>query len=516
MTWTLRALAVAGCLMAPPVQAQPVERLSLAQLSGELAKGRISSMSATRAYLVRIARINPRLHAVIAINPDALAEAKAADRRRAAGRTLGPLDGIPTLVKDNIETRDALPTTAGSLALRDNLTRRDAPVVARLRAGGAVILGKANLSEWANMRSSSAISGWSAVGGQTRNPYVLDRSACGSSSGSGAGVAAGLAAGALGTETDGSVVCPAAMNGLAGLKPTLGLVSRTHVVPISHNQDTPGPMARGVRDVAMLLTAMAGSDPADPATRDADAHRMDYAAALDAASLRGVRIAVLRPVMPAGLAARYDAALAVLRARGAVLVEAEMPHTDGLDAAEQKVLLTDLKADLNAYLATTPPAVRTRNLADLIAFNLAHAGAEMPWFAQEHFVAAEKTAGTDDPQYLAARAASLRLAGAEGLDKVLAAADASLIVQPTIGPAWPIDTVYGDQYSGPSANQLPAVAGYPHLTVPMGQVRGLPVGLSFIARPWAEGALLGAGYVYEQAAHMGAAPAFRPSLDAIH
>jgi len=527
MKFLLRTTAAFCCLIAPLSQAHArkplaIEGMSLAQLSDALAQGRIGSVSATQAYLARIARLNlrgPALHAVIALNPDALAEARAADRRRANGKRLGPLDGVPILIKDNIETRDAMPTTAGSLALKNNITHRDAPVIALLRGAGAVILGKANLSEWANMRSPAAMSGWSAVGGQTRNPYVLDRSPCGSSSGSAAGVAAGFAAGALGTETDGSVVCPASMNALVGLKPTLGLVSRTHVVPISHSQDTPGPIAPGVRDVAMLLSAMIGSDPADPATHDADAHRADYAAGLNAASLQGVRIAVLRPAMPAELAERYDAALAVLRARGAVLIEAPLPHLDGLDAAEQKVLLTDLKADLNAYLATTPSAVKTRTLADLIAFNDAHKTTEMPYFAQEHFLSAQKTTGLADPDYLAARATSLRLAGAEGLDAVLSKANASLIVEPTIGPAWPIDTVYGDQYSGPSSNQLPAIAGYPNLTVPMGLVRELPVGLSFIGRPYTEAALLGAGYVYEQARgdrqNTRRKPKFKPSVDAI-
>ena len=513
-------IALVGLLIVPlrPATAQslpPVEGVSLTDLSSELAHGSVTSEAITHAYLDRLARLDrrgPEIRAVIAVNPDALDEARAADRRRASGQRLGPLDGIPILVKDNIETRDPIATTAGSLALKDNVTGRDAPVVAELRKAGVVILGKANLSEWADMRSPAAPSGWSAVGGQARNHYVLDRSPCGSSSGSGAGVAASFAAAALGTETDGSVICPSSMNGLVGLKPTLGLISRTHVVPISHNQDTPGPIARNVRDLALLLSAMIASDPADPAARDADAHRADYTAGLDQASLRGVRIAVLRPTMPPDLAARFDAALAVLKARGAVLVEAPKPATTGIDDAELKVLLTDLKADMNAYLATTPPAVQSRTLADLIAFNEAHKDAEMAFFGQEHFTAAEKTAGLADPAYVAARATALRLARAEGIDAILEHANAAMIVEPGFGPAWLIDPIYGDQYSGPAASQLPAIAGYPILTVPMGLVKGLPVGLAFVGRAYSEGKLLGAGYVFEQAQHQTTAPTYAPTV----
>ncbi|MBX9883229.1 MAG: amidase [Sphingomonas sp.] len=510
----MKAIALAALLIAAPAAAQQVEEVSIDALRAQLAKG-ASSEAITRAYLARIAamdRKGPSLRAVIATNPQAIAQAQAADARRKAGKSLGPLDGIPLLIKDNIETADPLPTTAGSLALKDNLTNRDAPVVARLRAAGAVILGKTNLSEWANIRSTNSISGWSAVGGQVRNPYALDRSACGSSSGSGAAVAASFAAAALGTETDGSVVCPSAMNGLVGLKPTLGLVSRTHVVPISHSQDTPGPMARSVKDAALLFSAMVGSDPADAATKDADAHRADYAAGLAAASLRGVTVAVYRPEGLAGpLKERFDAALGVLKAQGATLVEVERPKLDGLGEAEFSVLKSELKADLNAYLATTPAAVKTRTLADVIAFDKAQAAAEMPFFNQEIFDQAEATPGLDD-EYRGARAKSARLAR-EGLDTMLAKAGATILVTPTYGPAWPIDPIYGDQYSGPSASELPAVSGYPHLTVPMGLARGLPVGLSFIGKPYSEAALLGAGHVYEQAAKARVAPRYLPSAD---
>lgn len=512
------AIVALGAAAAAHAQTASVEEKSIDQLHAEIAQG-TTSEAITRAYLARIAamdRTGPTLRAVIAINPDAIAQAKAADARRAAGRSLGPLDGIPILIKDNIETKDPVATTAGSLALKDNVTHRDAPVVAGLRAAGAVILGKTNLSEWANIRSTRAMSGWSAVGGLVRNPYAFDRTACGSSSGTGAGVAASFAAAGIGTETDGSVVCPSSVNGLVGLKPTLGLVSRTHVVPISHSQDTPGPMARSVRDVALLLDAMTRSDPADPATLRRPQYRAappPYAEALAKASLKGVRIAVLRPDMTPDLATVYDKALGVLKAAGAVLVDVKEPKLDGLGDAEQTVLMTELKADLNAYLATTPPSVTTRTLADVIAFDEAHKAAEMPYFGQELFLTAEQTKGLDDPAYKAARATSLDLAGRQGIDAMLKAANATLIVEPTYGPAWLSDPVYGDQYGGPSASTLPAVSGDPNLTVPMGLVDGLPAGLSFIGPAWSEQRLLDAGYVYEQASHARVPPRYLPTVE---
>jgi amidase len=505
--------------IAAPLAAQTapkVEEASIGDLQTIMAKGEASSEAITQAYLARIAamdRQGPKLRAIIATNPDALAQAKAADARRKAGKSLGPLDGVPVLVKDNIETKDPLATTAGSLALKDNVTGRDAPVIAELRKNGAVILGKTNLSEWANIRSSNSISGWSAIGGQVRNPYALDRTPCGSSSGTGAAIAASFAAAGLGTETDGSVVCPSSINGLVGLKPTIGLVSRTHIVPISHSQDTAGPMARNVRDAAILFSSMITADPADPATRDAGKYRKDYAAGLASASLKGVRIAVLHPTMRPDQSVVYDAALAVLKAQGAVLVDVERPKLDGMGEAEFQVLLTELKADLNAYLATTPPAVKTRTLADVIAFNEANKAAEMPFFAQETFLEAEKTRGIDDPEYLGARAKSKRLAGKEGIDAMLAKANATILVEPTTGPAWLTEPVYGDGGGGPSSSELPAVSGYPNLTVPMGLVKGLPVGLSFIGTAYAEQALLNAGYVYEQASKARAVPRYLPQAD---
>ncbi len=512
----MRRILLACLLAAAPVAAQAktvvVEEKSIDELQALMTAGKATSADLVQAYLKRIAamdRKGPALRAIIVTNPDALAQARALDTERRAGHVRGPLHGVPILIKDNVETADAMATTAGSLALRANVTRRDAPVVAELRRAGAVILGKTNLSEWANIRSTRSMSGWSAVGGLVRNPYALDRTACGSSSGSGAAVAASFAAAAVGTETDGSVVCPSSLNGLVGLKPSIGLVSRTHVVPISHSQDTPGPMARSVRDAATMLSAMVAADPADSATADAATYRKDYAAGLSASALSGLRVAVLRPDMTPDLAAAYQRALDVLKAAGAELVEVDKPDTKGLGAAEGTVLHTELKADLNAYLATTPPAVTTRTLADVIAFDTANAATEMPFFGQETFEVAEKTRGLDDPDYKAARARSLKLA-VDAIDGLLAKARATLLVEPSYGAAWLSDPVYGDQYDGPSSSELPAVAGYPNLTVPMGLVRGLPVGLSFIATKFGEATVLGAGYAYEQRAKARVAPRYLP------
>jgi amidase len=476
----------------PAAAYDPVE-MSIGELQADLAAGRATSLALAQAYEARIRELNPSLRAVIAVNPLAEDQARAADAARASGSAQGPLAGVPILIKDNIETADPLPTTAGSLALARNMQGRDAPLVARLRAAGAIILGKTNLSEWANIRSSRSISGWSAVGGQARNPYALDRSPCGSSSGSGIAAAASLAAAAVGTETDGSVTCPAAVTGLVGLKSTVGLISRTHVVPISHTQDTPGPMTRNVRDAALLLTVMAGSDPADPATAEADAHKTDYVVALDPGSLRGARVGVLR--FAAGFHPKTDAvfeqALETLRAAGAILVEIPQPPEGArrLRDLEHVVLMTELKADLAAYLATTSPdQVEPRTLADLIAFNAAHAETELALFGQETFETAEKTLGLDDPAYLQAKA-----------DALLAANKVAVLVAPTLGPAWLIDPILGDRSVGGGAGGPPAISGYPHLTVPMGLVEGLPVGLSFIGPAWSEARLLSFGYAFEQA-----------------
>jgi len=492
-------------LVAATARARDVSIDGLRQAQGA---GKVTAAGLTARLERRIARDDRAgrgLHAVVALNPHALADARELDAERTNGHPRGPLHGVPILIKDNIESADGTATTAGSLALKDNVTGRDAPLVKRLTDAGAVILGKTNLSEWANFRSTHSSSGWSAVGGQTLNPYDVRRSPCGSSAGSAAAVAAGFAPAAIGTETDGSITCPAAVNGLVGLKPTVGLVSRTHIVPISVSQDTAGPITLTVRDAALLLGVIAGSDPADPATREADAHKIDYAAHLDAGSLKGARIGVMR--FSAGFHpqtdAVFEAALASLRAAGAILVEIkDDPGGKLLDDAEQTVLNTEFKAGVNAYLASTAPArVQTRTLADLIAFDRAHAAEEMPFFGQEIFEAAEKTKGLADPDYLKALATGRRLAGAEGIDRMLEKNGVIALVAPTLAPAWVIDEVLGDHAVSGDAGQLAAVAGYPHLTVPMGEVSGLPVGLSFIGSAWSEARLLSLGYAFEQATH---------------
>jgi len=485
---------------------------SASEESADLAAHRVTSQALVAAYGARITALNGRIHAVIALNPRAQAEARAADARRAAGRSRGPLDGLPILVKDNIDIA-GLPTTAGSLALARNVRGTSAPVVRNVAGAGAVILGRTNLSEWANIRSQHSSSGWSAVGGLTRNPYMLDRTACGSSSGSAAAVAAGMAAAAIGTETDGSIGCPSSMNGLVGLKPTVGLVSRTGIVPISHTQDTAGPITHTVRDAAILLTAMAGTDPADPATADANAHRIDYTTALNAHALTGVRLGVarffLKGFTPATLGV-FNRALAVLKAQGATLVNVDDYDPRKLQKNEGIVLRTELKADLDSYLAGSPPAVTSRTLAQLIAFDDAHPQ-EMTWFGQGFFIRSEATKGLRDPAYIEARAANLRLAGPDGIDRLLREHSVVALVSPTTSPAWVIDLVNGDSGGGGDSN-LPAVAGYPYITVPMGEVHGLPVGLSFIGPKWSEARLLGLAYGYEQASHAARRPTFAANV----
>jgi amidase len=411
------------------------------------------------------------------------------------------ISGMPILLKDNIETAD-MPTTAGSLALIDNAPGRDAPLVTRLRSDGAVILGKANLSEWANIRSGNSISGWSAVLGQTRNPYDPARTPCGSSSGSAAAVAVGLAPAAIGTETDGSITCPASVNGVVGFKPTVGLVSRTHIVPISHSQDTAGPITTTVEDAAIVLTAIAGSDPLDPATAEADARKVDYRAALDAGSLQGARLGVMRFLLPnysAETRAEFERALTNLRAAGAEIVDiTEAPENyRQIGGWELTVLLTELKHDLNLYLASTnPEQVRTRTLADVIAFNAAEPR-ETVLFGQELFELAEATGGLDDPAYVEARARSLQAAGPDGIDRMMATHQVVALIAPTTSRAWTNDPDDDDDGQG-SASRLAAVAGYPHLTVPMGFDRGMPVGISFIGGKWNDARILSLGHAYER------------------
>jgi amidase len=502
-------LILTGCATAPP------QVLTTAQSSGWTAYVPVSTypegtaQRQTAEAVERARRIDPQLLSIINVDPTAMAQAAQIDGAGAKG----PLAGRPILIKDNIEAAGPLPTTAGSRALANNVTNRDAPLVSRLRSAGAVILGKTNLSEWANIRSNSSISGWSAVGGQVRNPWALDRNPCGSSSGSGAAVAAGIVRLAIGTETDGSITCPAAINGIVGLKPTVGLVSRTHIVPISHSQDTAGPMTASVREAAELLTAIAGSDPADPATADADKRKTDYAALLDANSLKGKRIGVMRFASGFGTDAAFETALAILRERGATLVDIKKFDDSAIGRNEFNVLLTELKVDLGKYLQGSPAPIPVRSLADAIAFNKAHMAQEMPLFGQETFEQAEKTKGLDDPAYKKARATSFRAAGPNGIDRLLRENKVVALVGPTMPPAWKIDAVNGDQISGGGAGSLAAVAGYPHLTVPMGLVKGLPVGLSFIGPKWSEPLLLSLGYAYEQARGPFPAPKFYRSIE---
>ncbi len=493
-----------------------VTEANIQQLESDLASGRVTSQELVKAYLHRIESVDrdgPSLRSVIAVNPDALADARALDAERASGHVRGPLHGIPILVKDNVETADPMPTTAGSLALSDNLNHRDAPVIARLRDAGAIILGKTNLSEWANFRSSFSISGWSAVGGLVKNPYVLDRSACGSSSGSGAAVAASLAVAAVGTETDGSLVCPGSLDGIVSLKPTTGLLSRTHIVPISHTQDTPGPMGCSVFDVATLLTVMAGSDSADPMTADADKHKADYVAPLAQATLKGKRLGVVPPdpALPTSATNElFNQAVAALKSAGAeiVILKDFKPLPPEAGAEEFAVLKYEMKADLNAYLATT--GSKTRTLADVIAFNAA-TPRETVLFGQDVLEASQATSGYSNPEYIKAHD-SLRQQSRALLDKLFAENKLDALIANTDEPSFRVDMVRGDN-SGGAAATLPATAGYPHLTVPMGQVRGLPVGLSFVGPAWSDGNLLALGYAFEQLTHARRAPAFIPSLE---
>ena len=503
-------LALSFSLLSAGAQAIPrpydVTEKPIDALRRDLASGRVTAVGLVRAYEARIRRLDPRLRAVIVLNPEALNAARAADAARRAGRPAGPLAGVPILLKDNIESADPMATTAGSLALKDNVTGHDAGLVTRLRDAGAIILGKTNLSEWANIRSAASLSGWSAVGGQTRNPYDPLRSPCGSSAGSAVAAAASFAAAAVGTETDGSVTCPAAVNGVVGFKPTLGLISRARIIPISARQDTAGPMGRTVSDVALLLGVMAGSDPLDPATAEADARRVDYAAGLDAGALKGVRIGVMRfaaDFHPETKAA-FEIALQALARAGAELVDIPdaFPERDRMGPLESAALHSELKADLGAYLATTDPArVRSRSLADLIGFNQDHADQEMALFGQDTFEAAQAAPDTADPAYVEARAEAKRIAGPDGIDRLLADNRVAVLVAPTLAPAWLIDPVLKDHFVGGGAGSPAAVAGYPHLTVPMGQVQGLPVGLSFIGTAWSDARVLAYGYAYEQASH---------------
>ena len=496
-----------------------LEEATLAELTDAMASGARSSESITRLYLERIEALDrngPRLRSIIETNPDALDLARALDIERAEGNVRGPLHGVPVVVKDNIDTADEMTTTAGSLALEGHVAAVDSHVVARLREAGAVILGKANLSEWANIRSTRSSSGWSARGGQCANAYAVDRNPCGSSSGSAAAVAANFCAAAIGTETNGSIVCPSSVNGLVGLKPTVGLVSRSGIIPIAHTQDTAGPMTRTVADAAVVLSAITGPDPRDRATAAAAEHEgTDYTRFLDADGLRGARIGVERSYM--GVEPAVDElmrdAIDVMRELGATVVDpARIPTRDRMGEPSYLVLLYELKADLQLYLREAGFPNGMGALADIIAFNRANADREMPFFAQEIFEQADTLGDLTSQAYLDARAAARRLSRDEGIDAVMDANGLDAIVAPTTRPARKIDLVNQD-VSSAGASGPAAIAGYPSITVPNGDVFGLPVGILFYGRPWREDVLLRLAFAYEQATLHRRAARLLPSLD---
>lgn len=491
---------------------------SLTQICTDLAEGRATSVKLTDAYLSRIAALDrqgPRLQAVLALNPDTRAQAARADAERRAGGAVGVLQGIPILIKDNIETRE-LPTTAGSIALKDNWTGRDSPAVARLRRAGAIILGKANLSEWAQFRSYRSLAGWSAVGGMTRNPYALDRSPGGSSSGSAVAVAASLAPVALGTETNSSIVGPAAFNGVVGLKPTLGLVSRAHVVPLAPLQDTVGVLARSVEDAALVLSIIAGTDEADPATSEADLRRKDYPRLLKNASFSGTRLAVLRPGGAGEIAdsklALLQQALQRMQAAGARISTIERFDEAPLRAMQLDLFLPDFKAAIHRYLSDAAPAVQCRTLEGLCAFN-AREPRETALFGQELFERSLNAKALEDADYKALVSKAQRMAGAEGIDRLCDAHNASALVAITTDAAPPIDLI-GTGARTVSVTTMAAIAGYPHLTVPMGQASGLPIGLSFIGRAWSDATLLQLGHAFERLMPAPAAPTYASTVGA--
>ncbi len=497
--------------------APDLEEATIADLQRRLESGQETARSLVEKYLARIQALDrqgPALNSVIEVNPDALAIADRLDAERKANGPRGPLHGIPILIKDNIATADRMTTTAGSLALNGSVAPHDAFIVARLRDAGAVILGKTNLSEWANFRSTHSSSGWSGRGGQTKNPYALDRNPSGSSSGSGAAAAASLCAVAVGTETDGSIVSPANNNGLVGIKPTVGLVSRTGIVPISHSQDTAGPMARTVADAAIVLGVMAGTDPGDGATEDASRKgTRDYTKALDVNALKGARLGIVRKKLfgYSPTADRIaDAAIADMKRLGAAVVDpADIPTLGTFDANEFDVLLYEFKADLNHYFAWLGPAAPVHSLADVIAFNDAHQAREMPFFGQEIMLQAQKKGPLTGAKYRSELARDQRLSRTLGIDAVMTKYHLDALVAPTGGPAWLTDLVNGDAVSG-SASTIAAVAGYPHVTVPAGHVRGLPVGISFIGRAWSESKLIALAYAYEQATKHRRPPSLAP------
>lgn len=495
-----------------------LDELSIDDLQQAMQSGKYSARSLTEKYLARIQDIDkagPRINSVIEVNPEALEIAEALDRERKEKGARGPLHGIPILIKDNIDTADRMNTTAGSLALLGSTPPKDAFVVGQLRKAGAVILGKTNLSEWANIRSSHSTSGWSGRGGLTRNPYALDRNPCGSSSGTGAAVSSNLCAAGVGTETDGSVVCPSSANGLVGLKPTLGLISRSGIIPISHSQDTSGPMARTVRDAAILLGAMAGADSDDkPTAASAGKIQSDYTRFLDPAGLKGARIGVVRKYF--GFNDAVDQLMNKLidemKGAGAELIDpADIPTIGKFDETELLVLLYELKTDLATYLAKLGDAAPVKSLKDVIAFNEKHSDKEMPYFGQDLFVKAQEKGPLTAKEYLDALASNHKLSRTEGIDFVMDKFKLDALVAPTGGPAWLTDLINGDHSAGGSSSAA-AVAGYPNINVTAGYLYGLPVGLSFFGRAWSEPTLLKIAYSFEQLTKARQKPMFLPTI----
>jgi amidase len=495
-----------------------LDEITIADLQEGMKSGKYSARAIVEKYLVRIEVIDkhgPAINSVIETNPDALEIAEALDKERKEKGPRGPLHGIPMLIKDNIDTGDRMMTTAGSLALLGSNAPKDSFVARRLREAGAVILGKTNLSEWANIRSNHSISGWSGRGGQTKNPYALDRNPCGSSSGSGAGASANLCAGAIGTETDGSIVCPSSANGLAGIKPTVGLVSRGGIIPISHTQDGAGPMCRTLRDAATILGALTGVDPEDGATAASRGKSYtDYTQFLNADGLRGARIGVLRKTF--GFSPAVDklmeSALEVMKKQGATLVDpVEITTLGKFGDSELLVFMYELKADLNAYLARLGASAPVKTLKEIIDFNEKNHEKEMPYFGQENFLKAEEKGPLTSKEYLVALEKNQKLARKQGVDATMNKFKLDAIVAPTRGPAWLTDFVNGDSHGGGSYKSA-AVAGYPNINVPAGFVRGLPVGISFFGRAWSEPMLIKLAYAFEQATNVRKAPRFLPSV----
>ncbi|MEM7348790.1 MAG: amidase, partial [Chloroflexota bacterium] len=496
--------------------------MTITELQQKIAEGLESARSITEGYLSQIEALDkqgPAVNAIIELNPDALAIADALDKERETTGIRGPLHGIPILLKDNIDTADKMMTTAGSLALIGSIADQDAFLVQQLRQAGAIILGKTNLSEWANFRSSRSTSGWSSRGGQTRNPYILDRNPCGSSSGSAVAVAANFCAGAIGTETDGSIVCPASFNGIVGVKPTLGLISRSGIIPIAHSQDTAGPMTRTVQDAAILLGALTGDDPQDNATQESEGNAYtDYTQFLDKNGLQGARIGVARNYF--GRDERVDAiitqAIETMKQLGAEIVDpANLDISDQLEKTEYEVLLYEFKADLNQYLAGLGPNAPVRSIDDVIAFNEQHRDRVMPFFEQEEFLQAQKKGSLTDEGYLQALQANHRLTRTEGIDKTMDTYQLDAIVAPTNGPSHLTDLVTGNG-SVISSSSSAAVAGYPNITVPAGYIHGLPVGISFLARAYQEPALLKFAFAFEQETQIRQAPQFLPTAKLLH